>query len=140
MQGESKASLVTQLVKNLPAMQETWIQFLGGENPLEKGMAIHSSILAWEIPWIEEPGGLQSMGLQRVRHDWMSNIHTHIPRYSLYIRIYFYHEQYCLVFVNPFSIVGKVNSGGGRENDILATFREHNLTAQMVGEKIAVHI
>ena len=59
---------------------------------------------------------------------------------SLYIRIYFYHEQYCLVFVNPFSIVGKVNSGGGRESDILATFREHNLTAQMVVEKIAVHI
>ena len=103
-------------------------------------MATHSTILAREIPWIEEPGGLQSMRLQRVRHDWMSNIHTHISRYNLYIRIYFYHEQYCLVFVNPFSIVGRVNSGGGRESDILATFREHNLTAQMVVEKIAVHI
>ena len=62
-------SLVTQMVKNLPAMQETWIQSLGREDPLEKGTAIYSSILAWKIPWIEEPGGLQSMGLQRVGHD-----------------------------------------------------------------------
>ena len=63
------ASLVTQMVKNQPAMQETWVQSLGQEDPLEKGMAIHSSILAWRIPWIEKPGGLQSTGLQRVRHD-----------------------------------------------------------------------
>ena len=63
------ASLVAQLVKNLPAMQETWVQSLGWEDPLEKGMAIHSSILAWRIPWTEEPGGLQFMGLQRVTHD-----------------------------------------------------------------------
>ena len=53
-----------QLVKNLPAKQETWVLSLGQEDPLEKGMAIHSSILAWKIPWTEEPGGLQSMGLQ----------------------------------------------------------------------------
>ena len=51
-------------VKNLPATQETWVQFLVWEDPLEKGMATHSSILAWRIPWTEEPGGLQSMGLQ----------------------------------------------------------------------------
>ena len=57
------------MVKNLPAMQETRVQSLGGEDPLEKGMAIHSSILAWRIPWIEEPGGLQSMGSHRVGHD-----------------------------------------------------------------------
>ena len=50
------------MVKNLPAMQETWVRFLGEENPLEKDMATHSSILAWRIPWMEEPGGLQSMG------------------------------------------------------------------------------
>ena len=56
-------------VKNLPTMQETWIRFLGWGHPLEKGMATHSSILAWRIPWTEEPGGLQSMGLQRVGHD-----------------------------------------------------------------------
>ena len=63
------ASLVAQMVKNLPALQETWIQSLGQEDPLEKGMANHSSILAWKIQWTEEPGGLQSMVLQRVRHD-----------------------------------------------------------------------
>ena len=63
------ASLVAQMVKNLPAMQETQVQILGQEDPLEKGMVTHSSILAWRIPWTEEPGGLQSMGLQRVGHD-----------------------------------------------------------------------
>ena len=57
------------MVKNLPAMWETWVQSLGQEDPLEKGMAAHSSILAWRIPWTEEPGGLQSTELQRVRHD-----------------------------------------------------------------------
>ena len=61
--------MVVQLVKNLPAMQETQVQFLGQEDPLEKEMATHSSILAWEIPWTEKPGRLQSMGLQRVRPD-----------------------------------------------------------------------
>ena len=60
---------MAQKVKNLPAMQETRVQSLGQEDPLEKGMAAHSSILAWKIPWTEEPGGLQSMGLQRVGHD-----------------------------------------------------------------------
>ena len=55
--------------KNPPARQETRVQSLGQEDPLEKGMAAHSSILAWRIPWIEEPGGLQSMGLQRIEHD-----------------------------------------------------------------------
>ena len=63
------ASLVAQPVKNLPAMEEAWVQFLGQEDPLEKGLATHSSILAWEISWTEEPGGLPSIVLQRVRHD-----------------------------------------------------------------------
>ena len=62
-------SLVAQIVKNLPAMQETQLQSLVWEDPLEKGMATHSSILASRIPWTEEPGGLQSMGSQRVGHD-----------------------------------------------------------------------
>ena len=62
-------SLLSQLVKNLPAMQETWVQSLGQEDPLEEGMATHSSVLAWRIPWAEEPGELQSIVLQRVRHD-----------------------------------------------------------------------
>ena len=64
-----RASLVVQTVKNLPAMQETWDPSLGREDPLEEGMATHSIILTWRIPWTEEPGGLQSMGSQRVRHD-----------------------------------------------------------------------
>ena len=62
-------SLVAQKVKNLPAVQETWVRFLGQEDPLEKGMATHSGILAWRIPWTEEPGRLQPTRSQRVRHD-----------------------------------------------------------------------
>ena len=60
---------MAQLVKNLPAVQEIWVQSLGWEDPLEKGTAAHSSILAWRIPWTEEPGGLQSIGSQRVGHN-----------------------------------------------------------------------
>ena len=63
------ASLEAQLVKNLSVVQETGVQSLGQEGPLEKGMAIHSSILTWNIPWIEKPGRLQPMGSQRIRHD-----------------------------------------------------------------------
>jgi len=62
------ASLVVQIVKSLPAMQETQVQSLGWENFLENGMATHSSILVWRIPWTEEPGGLQTLGLHIVRH------------------------------------------------------------------------
>ena len=63
-----------QMVKNLPAMQsKTRVRPLGQEDPLEKGMATHSGIFAWRSPWIEEPGGLLSMGLQRVGHDWETN-------------------------------------------------------------------
>ena len=69
-----KASLVAQRLKCLPAMWETWVQSLGQEDPLEKEMATHSSILAWRIPWKEEPGGLQSTGLQRVGHDWATSL------------------------------------------------------------------
>ena len=61
--------LVTQTVKSLPAVQVTQVQSLGQEDPLEKGMATHSSFLSWRIPWTEEPGGLQSMASQRVGHD-----------------------------------------------------------------------
>ena len=65
----SWASLLAQLVKNPPARQETWVQSLSWDGPLEKGMATHSSILAWRIPWAEDPDGLQSMWSQRVGHD-----------------------------------------------------------------------
>ena len=69
---------VAQMIKNLPAMQETRVWFLGRENPLEKGMAIHSSILAWRIPWTEKPRGLQFVGSQ-VRHDWETVIGRGFP-------------------------------------------------------------
>ena len=65
----SSASLVAQMVERLPAMQETQVRSLGREEPLEKEMTSQSSTLAWKIPWTEEPGGLQFMGLQRVGHD-----------------------------------------------------------------------
>ena len=68
---------MAQTVKNLPAVRETWVQSLGWEDPLQKGMATHSSILAWRIPWTEEPGGLQSMGLQRIGHDSETKHTTH---------------------------------------------------------------
>ena len=64
---------VAQSIKNLPAVQETQVRSLGREDPLEKEMATHSSILTWKISWTEEPGGLQSMGSQRVGHDWATN-------------------------------------------------------------------
>ena len=70
------ASLVAQTVKNLPAMQEAQVQSRGGEDPLETGMAAHCSILAWGIPWTEEPGGLWSTGPQRAGHDWVTNTFT----------------------------------------------------------------
>ena len=70
------ASLVVQLVQNLPSMQETQVRSLGQEHPLEKGMATHTSNLAWRISWTEDPGGFQSMGSQRVGHDWVTNTHN----------------------------------------------------------------
>ena len=69
------------MAKKLPAMQETWVQSLGGEDPLQEEIATHSSILAWEIPWIEEPDGLQSMRSQRVVHDLVAK--------QQQVRIYF---------------------------------------------------
>ena len=71
------ASLVAQLVKNMPAMQQTWVQFLGQEDRLEKEMAPHSSVPAWRILWAEEPGGLQSMGSQVLDMTWQVNNHLH---------------------------------------------------------------
>ena len=80
-----RASLVAQPIKNLPTMQETWVQSLGWEDPLEEEMATHFSILAWRIPWIEEPGRLQSMGSQRIRHDWATKTFTACPSTSFFL-------------------------------------------------------
>ena len=69
---------MAQPVKNPPAIRETWVQSLGWEDPLEKEMAIHSRTIAWKISWTEEPGRLQSMGSQRVGHDWVTSLHLYI--------------------------------------------------------------
>ena len=69
-----KTSLVVQEVKHLPTTQETWVQSLGGDDPLEKEMATYSSILVWKIPWTEKPDRLQSVGSQRVEHDWATSL------------------------------------------------------------------
>ena len=71
-QSRKRNTLVVQMVRNLPAMRETWVWPLDWEDHLEEGMATHFSTLAWRIPWTEEPGGLQSTGSQRVRHDWLT--------------------------------------------------------------------
>ena len=76
------SSLVAQMIKNLLEMQETQVRSLGWEDYLEKGMATHSIILAWRIPWAEEPSGLQSMESQRVGHDWVRT-HTSGPKWGL---------------------------------------------------------
>ena len=82
------ASLVAQMVKHLPAMWETWVQSLGQEDPLEEEMATPSSTLAWKIPWTEEPGRLQSMGSQRVGHDWAISL-----SFSFFIKDHFLKEK-----------------------------------------------
>ena len=79
----SWASLVSQTVKNPPAMQETWVRSTGWEDPLEEGMATHSSILAWRIPWAEKPGGLQCIGSQRIRHNWAIKQQHSIDRHTV---------------------------------------------------------
>ena len=85
----SWASLVVQTIKNPPAMQEIWVPSLGQEDPLEEGMASHSSILAWRIPWTEEPGGLQSVGSQRVTTEWLvPHINGIVFAYNLCISSY----------------------------------------------------
>ena len=81
------ASLVAHMVKNSPAMQETWVWFLGQKDALKKQKATHSSIFAWRIPWTEEFGRLQFTGSQRVRHDWTTNIYIYIF-FSLFLSIY----------------------------------------------------
>ena len=80
-------SLVAQLVKNLPAVQENWVRSLGQEDLLEKGMATHSSILAWKIRWTEEPGGLQPMESQRVEHNQMTNTFTFTFTFDLQLYV-----------------------------------------------------
>ena len=85
-----RASLVAQTVKNLPAMQETWVWSLGWEDHLGEEMATYSGILAWRIPWTEEPGGLQSTGSQRMWHNWATNTHTHTHTHTSFTWRFFF--------------------------------------------------
>ena len=93
-----QASPVAQRLKRLPAMRETWVRSLGWEDPLEKEMATHSSILAWRIPWTEEPGGLQSSGSQRVGQDRATSLFTffHMPYVFSYPHILTTHPAFPL--------------------------------------------
>ena len=100
-----RASLVARSLRIPPAMQEVWVWSLDQENPLEKGMVTRSSILARGIPWTEKPGGLQSMGSQRVRHDWATNTHTytytHLHTYTYtYIHTHTHKSLCCAEVVN----------------------------------------
>ena len=88
------ASLVAQMVKNLSAVQETWVQSLNQEDPLEKGMAIHSNNLTWKFLWTEEPGRLESKGSQRVRHDWVTNTLTRPAWRSSGMRNYIFIQRF----------------------------------------------
>ena len=100
------ASLVAQRVKHLPAVQETWVLYLGQEGPLKKEMETHSSILAWKIPWMEKPVRLQSMGSQRVRHDWATSL-------SLFFMVQLSHPHMTTgktIALTRQSFVGKVMS------------------------------
>ena len=80
--------MVAQRLKRLPEMRETWVRSLGQEDPLEKEMATHSSILAWRIPWMEEPGGLQFTGSQRVGHDWATSLTYLLKCFNLWLNQY----------------------------------------------------
>ena len=86
------------VIKNLPAMQETWVRSLSQEDPLEKEMATHSGILAWEISWTEKPGRLESMGLQRVRHNLVTK-QTHKPFNKSHKNTYIYlrYKWHCFI-------------------------------------------
>ena len=85
---------MAQIVKSLPVRWETWVRYLGWEDPLEKGMATHFSILVWKIQWTQELGGPRSMGLQRVGHDWATNTHTcYEQNWNMFQIPWWYKEQ-----------------------------------------------
>ena len=109
------ASLVAQRVKRLPPMQETRVRFLGREDPLEKEMAIHSSILAWRIPWTEKPSRLQSTGLQRVGHDWATSPSPLI----------IYKKSFKLLFLPPMNLCSR---------KIMSIFIVTNLITSFLGQ------
>ena len=96
---------VAQMVKNLPALQETRVWSLGRKDPLEKGMATHSRILAWTIPWTEEPGGLQSMKSQRIGHDWVTNFKNFTGKSYIYDQDCYFGSSYLIWFSSLYPII-----------------------------------
>ena len=103
------ASLVAQTVKHLPAMWDTWVRSLGRVDPLEEEMATHSSTLAWKIPWTEEPGGLQSMRSQRVRHDWATSLSFFFIPYLIFFFSPFLYIQKHLLMIYYIEIISLVH-------------------------------
>ena len=102
----SLASLVAQTVKNLPAIQDTQVWSMSCKNSLEKGMTIHSSILAWKIPWAEKPGGFQSMGSQGVGHDWATNTFTFNNKLALAMGIAVYlYKDYIISYMQQLQVL-----------------------------------
>ena len=101
------ASLVAQTVKNLPAMLESWVWSLGWQDPLEEGIATHSSILAWRIPWTEDPGGFQPVVFQRVGHDWATKQTNLTPQGS---SPQYFHKNLGLYWVQNFPHFRKVHN------------------------------
>ena len=101
------------MVKNLPAMWETWVQSLGWEDPLENGTVTHCSILAWRIPWTEEPGGLQSMGSQRVRYNWATFTFIMLS-FDFLHKLHLLISYVALLVKNP-----PANAGDGRDEDLI---------------------
>ena len=118
------ASLVAQRVKSLPAMWETPVRSLGWENSLEKEMATHSSILAWRIPWTEEPGRLQFTVWQRVRHDWATSLSFFL--YSL--------VRYCFL---PESIKGRLKY---KIHGMIAWKQKDDWMSSRPNEKFRIHL
>ena len=110
------ASLVAQTLKNLPAMRETCVLSLDWEDPLEKKMAKHSSILAWRIPWKEEPDGLQSVGLHRVRHNWTTYTFTVM---QCLLVIYCKHEAEIPLFTSLVELLSMFISESGYLESLL---------------------
>ena len=109
---------MVQTVKNLPAVWETWVQSLGQEDPLEKRMATHSSTLAWGIPWTGESAGLESMGSQRIRHNWVTNTFT-----TLTISLGIGQEMGKMPFIFWYNIIKLENVLGFKRGRVLIPLR-----------------
>ena len=107
------------MVRNLPAIQETWIKSLDGEDPLKEEMATHSSIPAWRIPWMEEPGGFQSMASQRVGHDWVTNIYTFPPVQPPSLESWEFSSVQSLAPFNFMAAVTRCSDFGAPKNSLL---------------------